>query len=121
MERKKNNGVFEKTEQVYDMYCENMCDSLSSDNPRQNWQRLVHQTRYEGASMDIRDNVWSNSIQIGVGRFLYNILMRDVKVDFNMLRPNSRSENNMPAFYTLFRNEGRFIREEVKPHPILTK
>lgn len=121
MERKKHNGVQEKTEQVYKLYCENMCDSNMTDNSRQSWQRLVHHTRSTGASMDIKDIIWSSPVQTAVGRFLYQILMRDVKVNLNILRSNCRIENNLPAFYTLFRNEGRFIREEVKPHPILTR
>jgi DNA-directed RNA polymerase len=27
----------------------------------------------------------------------------------------------LPAFYTLFRAQGRLLREEVKPHPILAR
>lgn len=27
----------------------------------------------------------------------------------------------LPAFYTLFRTQGRFLKEEVKPHPILAR
>lgn len=121
MERKKSNGVQEKTEQVYKLYCENICNSNMTDNSRQIWQRLVHETRNSGASMNMKDIIWSSPVQTSVGRFLYQILMRDVKVNLNILRPNCSTENNLPAFYTLFRNEGRFIREEVKPHPILTR
>lgn len=29
--------------------------------------------------------------------------------------------NYLPAFYTVFRNQGRLIKEEVKPHPLLCK
>lgn len=29
--------------------------------------------------------------------------------------------NFLPAFYTIFRNQGRIVKEEVKPHPILSK
>lgn len=29
--------------------------------------------------------------------------------------------NMLPAFYTLFRNQGKFVKEEVKPHPVLSK
>lgn len=27
----------------------------------------------------------------------------------------------MPAFYTIYRTQGRLVKEEVKPHPILSK
>lgn len=33
----------------------------------------------------------------------------------------SSFRNYVPAFYTIFRHTGRLIKEEVKPHPILSK
>lgn len=55
-------------------------------------------------------------------KFLYNILMRDLKIDINCTRMGKqKTENLTPAFYTLFRNQGRHLKEEVKPHPVLAK
>lgn len=121
MEQKKKNGVLEKTGEIYSMYSETLGSCNSSDNPRQLWQRLVHQTRNDGPSMDIEEKAWPASILVGVGRFMYNILMRDLKIDVNAIRLNSKTQNFLPAFYTIFRNQGRLVKEEVKPHPVLSK
>lgn len=121
MERKLHNGVLEKTNEIYDQYYKTLCDGRSSDNSRQLWQRLVHQNRRCGASMDIVDHAWPARILLDVGRFLYQIMMRDVKIDVNVMRTNSTKTFPLPAFYTLFRSEGKMVREEAKPHPVLAK
>lgn len=121
MDRKTHNGVLEKTEQIYEQYYKTLCDGRSSDNSRQMWQRLVHQNRISGASMDIVDKGWPLRILIDVGSFLYEILIRDVKIDTNVMCTNSKKINDLPAFYTIFRTESKLIQEEIKPHPVLAK
>lgn len=121
LERKKRDGILSKTRRIYADYVHAMCGRYSSDNPRQSWQRHVHHAQSHGPSMNIVDEVWPNMTLLGVGRFLFQILMRDIKIDANALRMNSRTENVLPAFYTLFRNEGKYVKEEVKPHPVLAK
>lgn len=121
MERKAQNGVLEKTKEIYEQYYSTMCEGCSSDNSRQMWQRLVHHNRTSGASMDIVDCSWPTQILIDVGRFLYQCLIRDVKIDTNIMRNNSKKPVYLPAFYTIFRTESKLIREEIKPHPILAK
>nr|CAD7424016.1 unnamed protein product [Timema monikensis] len=77
---------------------------------------------------------WSNAVLLGVGKFLYNIIMRDIKVDVNITRTNGKTQVNLkvdpvflclrhllPAFYTLFRHQGHMLKEEVKPHPVLAR
>lgn len=123
IEQKKRNGILEKVGEIYGDYCEKWEDGKTNDNPRQMWQRLVHEKRANGPSMDIVDVVWPKNVLAGVGRFLYNILMRDIKIDSYILRTKSKNKqsNLMPAFYTLFRNQGRLMKEEVKPHPVLAR
>ena len=115
--------MLEKVGEVYSCYCEQLADAKSSDNSRQMWQRLVHEQRHSGPSMDIKDVAWPPNVLTGVGRFLYNILMRDVKIDAHIMRQKNKSktQNILPAFYTLFRNQGRLVKEEVKPHPVLAR
>ncbi|KAG4072661.1 hypothetical protein HA402_004750 [Bradysia odoriphaga] len=120
MERKIHNGVLDKTKEIYEQYYKTICEGHSNDNSRQMWQRLVHHNRHCGASMDIVDNAWPIHICIEVGRFLYEILLREVKIDTNAMRTNNKSYN-LPAFFTIFRTEGKYVREEVKPHPVLAK
>lgn len=122
-EQRKKNGVLQKTGEIYGDYCEVLAAGNSSDNTRQIWQRLVHHKLAEGGpSMNYIDTTWPVSAKIGVGKFLYNILMRDLKIDANCLRNAKNKANNMtPAFYTIFRHHARLLKEEVKPHPVLIK
>ena len=122
MEHKKRNGILQKTGEIYGNYCEIIATGASSDNPRQCWQRLVYQKNSDGPSMNFHQRSWPINAQIGVGRFLYNIIMRDLKIDVSCLRMEKQKHENLtPAFYTLFRNQGRLVKEEVKPHPVLIK
>lgn len=122
MQRKQRNGILDKTNAIYAEYCQALSGQQSSDNPRQCWQRLVHHAQTDGGpSMNIHDRVWPTAVLISVGRFLYQILIRDIKIDVNYIRNNTKSNNHLPAFYTLFRNEGKYVKEEVKPHPVLAK
>lgn len=120
---KKKNGVLEKIGEIYSCYCEIWGEGNTNDNARQIWQRLVHNHRNSGPSMDVKYVGWPTNVQSGVGRFLYNILMRDIKIDAHIMRQKTKSkqQNLLPAFYTLFRNQGRLVKEEVKPHPVLAK
>lgn len=124
-QQRKTNGVLQRTGEIYGDYCDVLAAGNSSDNTRQIWQRLVYQKQKEagGPSMNFRDTFWPLSAQVGVGKFLYNILMRDLKIDVNCLRitKNKVSANSTPAFYTLFRHQAKTVKEEVKPHPVLTK
>ena len=123
MEKKKRIGILQKTGEIYGDYCDTLVAESSSDNPRQSWQRLVHQKSNDGPNMNFIEKSWPVAAQISVGRFLYNIIIRDLRIDTNCMRSGKRlgSENFTPAFYTLFRNQGKFLREELKPHPVLTK
>lgn len=71
--------------------------------------------------MDIVEKPWPLSAQIGIGKFLYNIILRDLKIDTYSLRQNPKSTNLLPAFYTLFRYHGQKVVQELKPHPVLVK
>ncbi|EDV57302.1 uncharacterized protein Dere_GG24614 [Drosophila erecta] len=127
IEQKKHNGTLEKIGEIYSSYCELWDSGMSQDNSRQAWQRLVYEQRESGPSMDLAEVPWPSTVLIGVGRFLYNILMRDIKIDAHIMRQKSKAkaatqpQNMLPAFYTLFRNQGRFVKEEVKPHPVLSR
>ncbi|XP_034670201.1 DNA-directed RNA polymerase, mitochondrial [Drosophila subobscura] len=125
IEQKKHNGTLEKIGEIYSSYCDLWDSGKSQDNSRQAWQRLVHEQRETGPSMDLPEVPWPTNVLAGVGRFLYNILMRDIKIDPHIMRLKSKSktatQNLLPAFYTLFRNQGRLVKEEVKPHPVLSR
>lgn len=121
IEQKRLNGVLDKTSEVYKHYCEMMVKGNSSDNPRQMWQRIVHHCRRDGASMDIQSIAWPKAAVNGVGKFLYNILKNDLKVNVNATAPGNRPAKLVPAFYALYRYETKIAKEQIKPHPVLVK
>lgn len=122
IEHKKRNGLLQKTGEIYGNYCEILAAGTSSDNPRQIWQRLVYQKIGDGPSMDFRDKPWPKAAKIAVGRFLYNIILHDCKIDVNCLKMHKQKTTNYSAaFYTLFRSHGHLVKEEVKANPVLFK
>lgn len=136
IEQKKTNGVLQKVGDIYNDYLQIWeMNRQDQGNSRQIWQRLVHKHRSMGPSLDINETKWPTNVLAAIGRFLYNILIRDIKIDAFIMRRRSHKNteqqqqqqtkkvktNLLPAFYTLFRNHGRFVREEIKPHPVLVK
>lgn len=120
---KASNGVLNKLEKVLDSYSKwylNPNDVRYGYNPRHTWQLLKNQY-CKGPSLEIDSEPWSVITLISIGKFLYNIILRDVKIDINILKHNSKNKHHLPAFYTLFRYEGKMCLEEVKPHPILSR
>ncbi|CRL00537.1 CLUMA_CG013798, isoform A [Clunio marinus] len=124
MDLKKRNGLLQKTGEIYGSFCDILSSGNFSDNSRQCWQRLIYQNANDGPSLNFTESSWPLAAQIGIGRFLYNILMRDLKIDLNIIRmtkSKQKNENLSPAFFSLFRNQGYRMKEEIKPHPVLVK
>lgn len=127
LDQAKQNGVQERVVAVYQKYLDHAVVGRSAsagrDNRRQIWQKLVHRERARsGACLNWTETQWPHHVTIGVGRFLYNILMRDLKVDTNVTRQTGKKAAQLsPAFYTIYRNQARAVKEEVKPHPVLVK
>lgn len=123
-EQKMKLGVLQKTNEIYEKYCDVMLAGNSSDNPRQSWQRLVYQeTCNEGPSVNFHPQPWPAAVKVAIGKFLFNIIVRDLKLDLQYIRNGKPSnlENSIPAFFTIFRHHGRMVKEELKPHPLLMK
>ncbi|KAJ8965991.1 hypothetical protein NQ314_003788 [Rhamnusium bicolor] len=90
-------------------------------NPRQIWQWVEHGVFANGATLSMDHQEWFPTTLQNIGKFLYHIVMHDLKVDVNSLRPTTSHKNYLPAFYTIFRTQGRIVKEEVKPHPVLSR
>lgn len=121
VEQKRANGLLDKTCEIYSLYCESLAKGNTSDNPRQLWQRLVHENISEGPSIDFQCVPWPKPALSGVGRFLYNILRNDLKINANATSRANRPPRIVPAFYSLFRYEAKIAKEQIKPHPSLIK
>lgn len=90
-------------------------------NPRIQWQLLSHERCKESVTLTMGHQPWVPSTLTSIGKFLYHILMHDIKIDVNSLHLDAKHKNILPAFYTVFRSQGRIVNEEIKPHPILSK
>ncbi|KAL4703702.1 hypothetical protein ACJJTC_004117 [Scirpophaga incertulas] len=125
VEQYKSNGIIKKIEEIYEKYCEWYITRHSVDgsgvpyNPRQAWQALVNCYR-DGASLDIAETQWPLEIRQNVGKFLYNIIINDVKIDVNMFKTKAK-QKMLPAVYKVHRPLGRLVRMELKPHPVLAR
>ncbi|KAL4707894.1 hypothetical protein ACJJTC_010329, partial [Scirpophaga incertulas] len=125
VEQYKSNGIIKKIEEIYEKYCEWYITRHSVDgsgvpyNPRQAWQALVNRYR-DGASLDIAETQWPLEIRQNVGKFLYNIIINDVKIDVNMFKTKAK-QKMLPAVYKVHRPLGRLVRMELKPHPVLAR
>ncbi|KXJ71689.1 hypothetical protein RP20_CCG019929 [Aedes albopictus] len=121
VEQKRQTGVLDKTCEIYSLYCDVLSEGNSSDNSRQLWQRLIHENRNEGPSLDVQSVTWPKAAAVGVGKFLYNILKNDLKINVNATSRGNRQPKLVPAFYSLFRYEAKLAKEQIKPHPVLIK
>ncbi|KAL6260323.1 hypothetical protein P5V15_007854 [Pogonomyrmex californicus] len=118
-QRKMKDNIIENSIQIYKEYLKwymqmNPADRIS--NGRIKWQQLVQEAKKAGISCEMTVPEWSQYTMINVGKFLYNIIVNDVKI------PHASSpdapERLIPAFYLLFRiHSNKYLMEEIKPHP----
>lgn len=85
------------------------------------WQWAEYSFVNKGSTLAMDHQDWVPTTLTFIGKFLYHIVMHDLKIDVNALRSNQTHKNYLPAFYTIFRTQMRSVKEEVKPHPILSK
>ncbi|KAK0087015.1 hypothetical protein PV325_001969 [Microctonus aethiopoides] len=115
------NGYVERTEQIYFKYGDWYLNRKDTMNSRIIWQRISDDISRD-FSVELQTIQWPINLQISVGKFLYNIILKDIKIDVNYIKPESNTKRLLPAFYTLFRSSGKkHLVEEIKPHPILSK
>ncbi|KAJ3645908.1 hypothetical protein Zmor_023531 [Zophobas morio] len=131
MLRKQKTGVMDKVAAIHTKYCDNYSNQHEEldvvptkthyHNPRQQWQWIEYNMKSSGATLSMDHRAWTPTTLQTIGKFLYRIVMHDLKVDVNVMKLNSKHKNYHPAFYTLFRTQGRILKEEVKPHPVLSR
>lgn len=115
-------GALDKVEKIYENYLRWYLNPTSNNgyNTRHAWQLLCNNC-LEGPSIDTESEPWPNNVLTSIGKFLYNIILRDIKIDVNIMKPHSNTKNLLPAFYTVFRYQSNSAMEEVKPHPVLSR
>ncbi|KAL1494494.1 hypothetical protein ABEB36_010085 [Hypothenemus hampei] len=128
---KEKTGVLDKTLSIHKKFCENYAvahteldcvpDQEQHMNLRSQWQFIEHEQCQNSVTLSMGHQPWVPVTLTAIGKFLYHIIMHDLKIDVNSLRSKSKHKNFLPAFYTIFRSQGRIVKEEVKPHPVLFK
>lgn len=119
--RRIKDNTIENSIQVYKNYLEWYMQTNPADrtsNGRIKWQQLIQKTKESGICCEMTVPEWSYNIMTNVGKFLYNIIVNDVKIP-HAPKPGA-PERQIPAFYLLFRlRSNKFLMEEIKPHPYL--
>ncbi|XP_012275000.1 DNA-directed RNA polymerase, mitochondrial [Orussus abietinus] len=118
---KQNNGVLTKTEEVYTRYFHWYMNKFDTLNTRTKWQKLSHEASKCGSSLNVNCIQWPVSVLVNVGRFLYDIILKDLKFNVNGCKTNNDKETYLPAFYSVFKTSSSSMREEVNPHPVLAR
>lgn len=120
--KKKEARVTDNITQIYDKYLEWYMQQDPADagvNGRVKWEQLAQEVMKSGRYPDMTIPEWPRHILVNIGKFLYNIIVNDVKIPYRT-KPGV-PERLIPAFYLLFRNKQTYLTEEIKPHPYLHK
>ncbi|XP_053981123.1 DNA-directed RNA polymerase, mitochondrial [Hylaeus volcanicus] len=122
---KKQTGVIDKIVSVYQKYLEWYLDptsvpQLKNMNNRTIWQHFECEQKEFGTSLDTICINWPSDVIAAIGKFLYNIILNDIIIQPEMFR-GPEVKCSIPAFYTLFRNRGNYLAEQIKPHPLVSK
>ncbi|XP_015177873.1 PREDICTED: DNA-directed RNA polymerase, mitochondrial [Polistes dominula] len=122
---KERNGILDKTIDIYNKYLKwysqtDFSDTEKAVNGRIVWNKLLHENQYYGPSLDKECVEWPYHVFYNLGKFLYKIIINDIKINGDNQSTNSELRQK-PAFYKLYRNKGKFLIEQVKPHPIICK
>lgn len=123
IEMRLRNGLVKKTSDLHKVYCNELLNGTSAENARQIWQRLVYNARHSGPSLDVEDQFWPRPVTKAIGRFLYNILLRDLKINTAINHTETKHGRTIivPIFYTLLRYRDKIVKEEIKVHPVLSR
>lgn len=113
---RKQSGVNDKINELYKIYSKILCSGQCSENPRQLWQRIVHQSRGDGPCLSHKCVKWPLQVQMSVGRTLFKVLAENILINANILQPNQSPENER-VIYSVFLNRDLRSREEIRLHP----
>ncbi|XP_043252193.1 DNA-directed RNA polymerase, mitochondrial-like [Colletes gigas] len=125
MQVKEQTGVLDKIVSVYQKYLEwylhpECFPKLKNLNNRTVWKYLELEEEKHGTSINTVSINWPLEVVTDVGKFLYNIILNDIILKPDMLKGQD-VKGSIPAFYTLFRNKGNYLMEQIKPHPFVSK
>lgn len=112
------NGMFADRQKVFSRYLQDLVRS-------QNWnsrQLVLRRGREMGIGLvsDYREMLWPSTVTQAVGRFLYDIILNDLKVNANAMN-RKESVKSVPVIFSFYKTDKQKLREEVRPHPIFSR
>lgn len=124
IETKKKTGILDKIISIYLKYLKWYLypknNTLSNMNNRTMWQYFKCKEIKYDESLNTICLEWPMDVITNIGKFLYKIILNDIMLQPEMLKGQD-IKHSIPAFYTLFRNKGNYLSEQIKPHPFLSK
>lgn len=112
-ELKKADGIIEKTKKIYDKYCDEITLNRSPSYYRQKWQHL------ELTDCDFRlrkqYDKWSRIRAIQVGKFLFELIKENIKIDENLFEENSKGSSCKPIMSSYEANRQTEYGNRINP------
>lgn len=112
---KESNGVNDKMSEIYFQYCDWFINKKNNLNCRENWTLIEHKANKSGITSTVGVPSWQGNVHNNIGKFLFDIMISDLKVDQNLFKKKKHSShpNNVQAFFKVFRHSGIMLKEEV--------
>ncbi|XP_050594187.1 DNA-directed RNA polymerase, mitochondrial isoform X1 [Bombus affinis] len=125
IEIKKQTGVLDKLTNIYSNYlqwylCPEKMPHLNNMNNRTVWEYFEYKETKYGTLLNFTSLKWPQDVIINIGKFMYHIILNDIMLKPEILKGQDL-KYSIPAFYTLFRNKGTYLSEQIKPHPLVSK
>ncbi|XP_055889371.1 DNA-directed RNA polymerase, mitochondrial-like [Biomphalaria glabrata] len=114
-------GLDEKILTLYTNYMDSYLDKdYVLDNHRCMWLRAMGEN-FDTVNMDLSQKKWPGPIHKEIGNFLLDMILYDLKINANLLRP-SLPQRMVPAFSTIYRPDITMLSSsEIKLHPIVAR
>lgn len=101
--------------EIYLQYCDWFLNRNNNLNCRENWTLLEREANKTGTSSTVEVPSWQGNIHTSIGRFLFDIIISDLKIDQNIFKKKKHGGHPryIQAFFKVFRHSGVKLKEEV--------
>jgi DNA-directed RNA polymerase len=116
-------GTAQDFQELYDKYMKyyKSAELITKYNPREYWQKLMKENSHF-YNNDSGEKMWPFHVQVGVGNFLYDLILREIRIDSNILRNKSTQKKEVPAFCLAYKCIGDLkYKQEIRTNPTLFK
>ena len=117
-------GTAQDFQQIYNKFIDyyKNPDLTTKYNPREYWHKLMEEQQHY-YNDNTRDKIWPYHVQVGVGQFLYQLILQEIKIDSNIMKMSTSAKRRaVLAFGIAYKSIGNMkIQKEFKAHPTLTR